>query len=74
MELTNSLLREDQNLWNGGDIGMGPDLQVSPIISPYSFKITHILLIDARTVSIMCFRQSNAPFFAVFFSLFSCIF
>jgi hypothetical protein len=28
MELTNSLLREDQNLWNGGDLGMGPDLQV----------------------------------------------
>ncbi|KAL0272384.1 UNVERIFIED_CONTAM: hypothetical protein PYX00_005374 [Menopon gallinae] len=27
MELTNSLFREDQNLWNGGDIGMGPDLQ-----------------------------------------------
>lgn len=31
MELTNSLFREDQNLWNGGDIGMGPDLQVSLI-------------------------------------------
>jgi len=28
MELTNSLFREDQNLWNGGDLGMGPDLQV----------------------------------------------
>nr|CAD7590501.1 unnamed protein product [Timema genevievae] len=27
MELTNSLFREDQNLWNGGDLGMGPDLQ-----------------------------------------------
>lgn len=28
LELTNSLFREDQNMWNGGDIGMGPDLQV----------------------------------------------
>ncbi|XP_046679875.1 armadillo segment polarity protein isoform X4 [Homalodisca vitripennis] len=28
MELTNSLFREDQNLWAGGDLGMGPDLQV----------------------------------------------
>lgn len=27
MELTNSLFRDDQNLWNGGDIGLGPDLQ-----------------------------------------------
>ncbi|XP_054261427.1 armadillo segment polarity protein isoform X2 [Macrosteles quadrilineatus] len=27
MELTNSLFREDQNLWAGGDLGMGPDLQ-----------------------------------------------
>lgn len=27
MELTNSLLREDQLLWNGGDLGMSPDLQ-----------------------------------------------
>lgn len=27
MELTNSLFRDDQNLWNGGDLGMGPDLQ-----------------------------------------------
>ncbi|KAG8301101.1 Catenin beta-1 [Homalodisca vitripennis] len=29
MELTNSLFREDQNLWAGGDLGMGPDLQVT---------------------------------------------
>ena len=29
MELTNSLFRDDQNLWNGGDLGMGPDLQVT---------------------------------------------
>lgn len=29
MELTNSLLREDQNVWAaGGDLGIGPDLQV----------------------------------------------
>lgn len=28
MELTNSLFREDQNLWNG-DLGMAPDLQVT---------------------------------------------
>ncbi|XP_043498556.1 armadillo segment polarity protein isoform X2 [Polistes fuscatus] len=27
MELTNSLLREDTNLWNNTDFGMGPDLQ-----------------------------------------------
>ncbi|XP_039292968.1 armadillo segment polarity protein isoform X2 [Nilaparvata lugens] len=27
MELTNSLFREDQNPWTGGDLGMGPDLQ-----------------------------------------------
>lgn len=31
MELTNSLLREDANLWNGGDFGMAPDLQVRKI-------------------------------------------
>lgn len=29
MELTNSLFREDQNIWAGGDLGMGPDLQVT---------------------------------------------
>lgn len=30
MELTNSLTREDANMWSpGGDLGMGPDLQVS---------------------------------------------
>jgi catenin beta 1 len=28
VELTNSLLREDTNLWNNTDFGMGPDLQV----------------------------------------------
>ncbi|XP_047368126.1 armadillo segment polarity protein isoform X3 [Vespa velutina] len=28
MELTNSLLREDTNLWNNADFGMGPDLQL----------------------------------------------
>ncbi|XP_044731458.1 armadillo segment polarity protein isoform X2 [Chrysoperla carnea] len=28
MELTNSLFREDPNLWNNADLGMGPDLQV----------------------------------------------
>lgn len=27
MELTNSLFREDQNMWNG-DLGMTPELQV----------------------------------------------
>jgi len=27
MELTNSLFRDDQNLWAGGDLGMPPDLQ-----------------------------------------------
>ncbi|XP_046404872.1 armadillo segment polarity protein isoform X2 [Ischnura elegans] len=27
MELTNSLFREEQNIWNGGELGMGPDLQ-----------------------------------------------
>ncbi|XP_017766846.1 PREDICTED: armadillo segment polarity protein isoform X3 [Eufriesea mexicana] len=27
MELTNSLLREDTNVWNNADFGMGPDLQ-----------------------------------------------
>lgn len=30
MELTNSLMREDANMWNSPDFGiMGPDLQVS---------------------------------------------
>lgn len=29
MELTNSLFREDQNMWNGGDLSMGADLQVN---------------------------------------------
>lgn len=29
MELTNSLFREDTNLWNNTDFGMAPDLQVS---------------------------------------------
>ncbi|CAH1404917.1 unnamed protein product [Nezara viridula] len=28
MELTNSLFREDQNMWNGGDLSMAPDLQL----------------------------------------------
>ncbi|XP_076765170.1 armadillo isoform X4 [Xylocopa sonorina] len=28
MELTNSLLREDPNIWNNADFGIGPDLQV----------------------------------------------
>ncbi|KAK9511862.1 hypothetical protein O3M35_000439 [Rhynocoris fuscipes] len=28
MELTNSLFREDQNMWNAGDLSMAPDLQV----------------------------------------------
>lgn len=28
MELTNSLLREDANVWTNADFGMGPDLQV----------------------------------------------
>lgn len=28
VELTSSLLREDQALWNNPDFGMGPDLQV----------------------------------------------
>ena len=28
IELTNSLIRDDNNLWNS-DLGMGPDLQVS---------------------------------------------
>uniref|UniRef100_A0A1L8DMB5 Armadillo segment polarity protein n=1 Tax=Nyssomyia neivai TaxID=330878 RepID=A0A1L8DMB5_9DIPT len=27
LELTNSLLREDNNMWNNADLGMGPDLQ-----------------------------------------------
>ncbi|KAK6625366.1 hypothetical protein RUM43_005663 [Polyplax serrata] len=27
LELTNSLFREDQNMWNGGDMGLGPDVQ-----------------------------------------------
>jgi hypothetical protein len=35
MELTNSLFREDQNLWNGGDLGMGPDLQVCFLLCFY---------------------------------------
>ena len=38
LELTNSLFREDQNFWDGGDIGMGPDLQVKIII----MKLTEI--------------------------------
>lgn len=29
MELTNSLFREDNNLWANGDMVLGPDLQVS---------------------------------------------
>lgn len=28
MELTNSLFREEQIMWNGGDLPIGPDLQV----------------------------------------------
>ncbi|KAG8238079.1 hypothetical protein J437_LFUL018097 [Ladona fulva] len=28
MELTNSLFREEPNMWGGGELGMGPDLQV----------------------------------------------
>nr|CAD7260811.1 unnamed protein product [Timema shepardi] len=38
MELTNSLFREDQNLWNGGDLGMGPDLQVSDVTGIHSLS------------------------------------
>lgn len=34
IELTNSLLREDNNIWNN-DLGMGPDLQVSDLIGLY---------------------------------------
>uniref|UniRef100_A0A1L8DLC2 Armadillo segment polarity protein n=1 Tax=Nyssomyia neivai TaxID=330878 RepID=A0A1L8DLC2_9DIPT len=29
LELTNSLLREDNNMWNNADLGMGPDLQAT---------------------------------------------
>ncbi|XP_055914792.1 armadillo segment polarity protein isoform X4 [Eupeodes corollae] len=29
IELTNSLLREDNNIWGNADLGMGPDLQLS---------------------------------------------
>ena len=29
MELTNSLFREDNNLWNNPDLGLGADLQVN---------------------------------------------
>lgn len=32
MELTNSLFREDQNLWAGGELGMPPDLQVNRVV------------------------------------------
>ncbi|CAB0002546.1 unnamed protein product [Nesidiocoris tenuis] len=33
MELTNSLFREDQNMWNAGDLGMGtPDLQTIDLL------------------------------------------
>lgn len=28
IELTNSLLREDNNIWGNADLGLGPDLQV----------------------------------------------
>lgn len=31
IELTNSLLREENNIWANADLGMGPDLQVRSI-------------------------------------------
>nr|Q29I35.2 RecName: Full=Armadillo segment polarity protein [Drosophila pseudoobscura pseudoobscura] len=31
IELTNSLLREDNNIWANADLGMGPDLQVGSL-------------------------------------------
>lgn len=37
IELTNSLLREDNNIWNN-DLGMGPDLQVSDYLR-YSLNV-----------------------------------
>lgn len=41
MELTNSLFREDTNLWNNADLGMGPDLQVSTDITATSLSHCH---------------------------------
>lgn len=45
MELTNSLFKEDQNLWANGELGMLPDLPVSlsffcVILLEVGYKIT----------------------------------
>ena len=45
MELTHSLFREDQNVWPpGGDLGVGPDLQVGTKIVVISSSRFEILL------------------------------
>lgn len=51
MELTNSLFRDDQNLWSGGDLGMGPDLQVIKRIS--------ITLVFGSSTKFLLFLQSQ---------------
>lgn len=39
MELTNSLIREDANMWNNAEFGLGPDLQVNSWSSFFSKSI-----------------------------------
>ncbi|XP_073981920.1 armadillo segment polarity protein-like isoform X1 [Rhodnius prolixus] len=41
MELTNSLFREDQNMWNAGDLSMAPDLQDMLSEESYDGLYTH---------------------------------
>ena len=51
MELTNSLFREDQNVWPGGDLAtMGPDLQVCFFLHFLFKKITKVILVACYSV------------------------
>ncbi len=46
MELTNSLFREDQNVWPpGGDLGMPADLQVRLVII-FDLQFSNFILVD----------------------------
>lgn len=53
MELTNSLFREDQNMWAGGDLGMGPDLQVTWL--SLSLSVYFLYAVDLKKVSFTTF-------------------
>lgn len=52
MELTNSLFREDTNLWNNADLGMGPDLQVRIVAG-----IIDSLALRFQTTSLLHIKQ-----------------